>query len=712
MARAAGRAGEHVERRRLDPLPRPEQDGAVEVALHAAVVADLLPAPVERDPPVEPDHVAARVAHLLEQRRRAGAEVDRRAVDRGEDARRVRLHELLVVRRRERADPRVEELDHVRAGAHLAADVARERVGELLHQRVPRRRLGVHHPLHVQELAARLALDQVAGDGERAAAEADHRLVGAQLAAHDRDRLEDERHRLLRLGDGQPLDVGARADRLLDHRADVLDQLDVDAHPEQRQHDVGEHHGRVDVVAAHRLQRHLGAELGLVADLEERVRLADLAVLRQRAARLAHEPDRRALGRLAARGADEEGLAHRRSRLARGMERVGEHPVPAGPLAVRWLGYELPEFRAGAEAIAEVVLAERRHRDLALARRARRQALLPLARRPRQRDRLGRPARRFGAPSRPGDEVEVELRVRAPQPPGRYRLAFDLVEELRFWFAEVGSHAARAGRRGAAADRRAAARRRRPRRRGRARRPRRSRRRRSRSSRRTPSRSRTSSPARSRRPTGRAGSSTRTPRATPPSAARSRRRERALRPWAPGGGRNPAFSHPLLLPSLLAGLEPGEHEGLPAYVPGRRAGDLRRPDQTSTATRSSTRVKTSAPSASETHGGDDEVDHVAGRRRLAEEERIAHRLDRRRQRIAPVDQVDEPGMVAHARDRIERVEHRRQEEPRQQQRGDEVLDVAVDRVQRRDREREPGDEATASAASGSESQTVSRASGR
>ena len=44
-------------------------------------------------------------------------------------------------------------------------------------------------------------------------------------------------------------------------------------------------------------------------------------------------------------------------------------------------------------------------------------------------------------------------------------------------------------------------------------------------------------------------------------------RDRSLRPWAPGGGRNPAFSHPLLLPSLLTGLQPGEQEGLPAYVP-------------------------------------------------------------------------------------------------------------------------------------------------
>ncbi len=41
---------------------------------------------------------------------------------------------------------------------------------------------------------------------------------------------------------------------------------------------------------------------------------------------------------------------------------------------------------------------------------------------------------------------------------------------------------------------------------------------------------------------------------------------RGLRAWAPGGGRNPRFAAPLLLPSLLDGLEPGVHEGLPAYA--------------------------------------------------------------------------------------------------------------------------------------------------
>jgi hypothetical protein len=45
----------------------------------------------------------------------------------------------------------------------------------------------------------------------------------------------------------------------------------------------------------------------------------------------------------------------------------------------------------------------------------------------------------------------------------------------------------------------------------------------------------------------------------------SRGERRRLAAWASGGGRNPRFGEPLLLPSLLDGLEPGEHEGLPAF---------------------------------------------------------------------------------------------------------------------------------------------------
>ena len=39
----------------------------------------------------------------------------------------------------------------------------------------------------------------------------------------------------------------------------------------------------------------------------------------------------------------------------------------------------------------------------------------------------------------PGELVETELAVRAPLPPGRYRLAFDLVADERYWLSELGN---------------------------------------------------------------------------------------------------------------------------------------------------------------------------------------------------------------------------------------------------------------------------------
>src|SRR6266581_7824114 len=39
----------------------------------------------------------------------------------------------------------------------------------------------------------------------------------------------------------------------------------------------------------------------------------------------------------------------------------------------------------------------------------------------------------------PGDTLRQKLVLRGPIPPGRYRLAVDLVEEHRFWLAELGN---------------------------------------------------------------------------------------------------------------------------------------------------------------------------------------------------------------------------------------------------------------------------------
>ena len=237
-------------------------------------MADPLPGDVERHAPVDADHVAADRPSLLQQVRVAGREMNCRHVDRLEDARRVGRSELAVVRDRECADPRVEQLNNVRPRPHAPGQVAAERVGELLHQLVPDLRRAVHAPLRLLELTRRLTLDQVPGDRERPTGEADDGLVGPERLADEPHGLERPRHRLLGLRHDEPLHVGERAHRCGDDRPDVLDQLDLDPHAENRKHDVGEHHRRIDAMSPHRLQRHLRAELRLARDLEEAVALA------------------------------------------------------------------------------------------------------------------------------------------------------------------------------------------------------------------------------------------------------------------------------------------------------------------------------------------------------------------------------------------------------------------------------------------------------
>lgn len=42
-------------------------------------------------------------------------------------------------------------------------------------------------------------------------------------------------------------------------------------------------------------------------------------------------------------------------------------------------------------------------------------------------------------PLAPGERATVPVRIRVPIPPGRYRLAFDVVAEFRAWLSELGS---------------------------------------------------------------------------------------------------------------------------------------------------------------------------------------------------------------------------------------------------------------------------------
>jgi hypothetical protein len=139
---------------------------------------------------------------------------------------------------------------------------------------------------------------------------------------------------------------------------------------------------------------------------------------------------------------------------------------------------------------------------------------------------------RLAAVVEPGATLRQSLAVRAPIPPGRYRLALDLLEERRFWLAELGNERHEEDVEVAPRD----------------------------------------------------ASGARVFGAEPPDiwleAARALHAEgysavagaldaRGFPPeYAPGGGRHPRFPHPLVCPSLLPPLEPNtEVNGLPAYRP-------------------------------------------------------------------------------------------------------------------------------------------------
>jgi hypothetical protein len=143
----------------------------------------------------------------------------------------------------------------------------------------------------------------------------------------------------------------------------------------------------------------------------------------------------------------------------------------------------------------------------------------------------------------PGETLRQRIVVRGPIPPGRYRLAVDLLEERRFWLAELGNAPLEEDVVVTARD---------------------------------------ASAARTFLPDGAepapdwhervralheegytaVGGAVELPRGL------LRRRAAALEAYAPGGGRHPRFPHPLVCPSLLPGLEPNaEVAGLPAYVP-------------------------------------------------------------------------------------------------------------------------------------------------
>jgi hypothetical protein len=219
------------------------------------------------------------------------------------------------------------------------------------------------------------------------------------------------------------------------------------------------------------------------------------------------------------------------------LESVGNHPVPPGPLAVRWLALDVPPVQAGALARVRVELenagsAPWRGLNLSyhwLDERG---------------NAIAWDGIRTPVEAAPGERRQIAAPIRGPIPPGKYKLALDLVDEERFWLAELGNHSPTFDVDVAPRD---------------------------------------ATAARAFVPNGVelapdweervyvahtegyaavggaiAYEGGRLRRATPAE----------LEPYGPGGGRNPAFAHPLVCPSLVPPLEPNaEVFGLPAWRP-------------------------------------------------------------------------------------------------------------------------------------------------
>jgi hypothetical protein len=128
------------------------------------------------------------------------------------------------------------------------------------------------------------------------------------------DGFEHVRQRFARLEPPQPVDIRGARDRPLDLRAFAFDEVEGQTHGFERQQQIREQDCGVDVDPPYGLERHFRGQVRRPADFEQRVALADGAVLGHVSSGLPHEPDGSGVHRLAPAGPQESGLRHGQSR--------------------------------------------------------------------------------------------------------------------------------------------------------------------------------------------------------------------------------------------------------------------------------------------------------------------------------------------------------------------------------------------------------------
>ena len=270
---------------------REEGDG-IEISLHRVVVARGAPAFVERLTPVEADDVCAGGSHFCEQAAGFDSEVDDGNAH-GLDGTYKTLGGFKgvfpVVGKAEGTDPAIEDLDDVRAGEYLEAAVVFENLDDLVEEQTPGEGVAIHHGLGVDVVFGAAALDHVAGEGEGCAAEADDAEAVFEVSGDLLDGASDVGEIVCAVG-AEGAYVFRGADGMMDDGTFACLELERQSHGLQREQEVGKDDGGIHAQLFSGGDGDLSRDFRLLADFDEGVVLANVAVFLHVAAGLAEKP--------------------------------------------------------------------------------------------------------------------------------------------------------------------------------------------------------------------------------------------------------------------------------------------------------------------------------------------------------------------------------------------------------------------------------------
>ena len=298
---------------------RRKQRNRIQIALHRAAIPHRPPPLIQRSPPVEPNHIRARLPHRRQQTRRLDTKVDHRhahLLHRAHQPRSHRQNVVAIILNRQRTHPAVKNLDHIRARIHLLLGIHRQHRHQLVQQLLPRIRLGVHHLLGKDIIPRTAALDHVTRQRKRSPAEPNHPHRIAKVPSH----LLNRRRHVLQLPGpvhAQLVNSFGAAQRRVHQRPLAGHKLKIQPHRLQRQQQIGKDDRGVHAQLLRSSNRHLRSQIRTLADLHQGVMFAHLAILRHIPPSLAQEPDRRPVNRLLETSPQKPAPTRKSKRLAR-----------------------------------------------------------------------------------------------------------------------------------------------------------------------------------------------------------------------------------------------------------------------------------------------------------------------------------------------------------------------------------------------------------